>query len=118
MTFRELVVPSTLEVLESVGVEPVAPESGSTVRVLTLEADDQNSVSFSYDVVGRSVRVLWKTGSRVALELFREGAVLIGFRRDGDATVIEVDFETDSLAGNLEVKVGVEVQVEDKLLFV
>ncbi|MCR6483212.1 hypothetical protein M8542_10325 [Amycolatopsis sp. OK19-0408] len=118
MTFRELVVPSALEVLEIIGVEPLVPESGSSVQVLVFDVDDDNSVSFSYDVVGRSVRILWKSGKRVALELFREGAVLIRFHQGEDATSIEVDFETDSLAGTMELKVLPEVQIKDKLLFV
>ncbi|SFW86871.1 hypothetical protein [Amycolatopsis australiensis] len=118
MTFRELVVPSALEVLECVGVEPVAPEPGSTVQELTFEADGRNSVSFSYDVIGRSVRVIWKAGDRTILDIFREGAVRIEFRQDGDDTVVDADFETDSLGGNIEVRVGGEVQVKDKLLFV
>jgi YD repeat-containing protein len=118
MTFRELIVPSALEVLEIIGMEPVAPEPGSTVRALTFEVDDQNSVSFSYDAAGRSVRVHWKQGNRVVLDLFREGAVLIRFHQGGGGrTSIEVDFETDSLMGTLEVKMAPEVQVKDKLLF-
>ena len=117
MTFRELVAPDALESLEIFGVEPVVPEPGSTVRMLDFDVDDLNSVRFSYDVVGRSVRVLWKIGDRVALELFREGAVRIGFREDGDRASIDVDFETDSLAGSIEVKVAPEVQIKDNLLF-
>jgi hypothetical protein len=118
MTFRQLVVPSALEVLEIIGVEPLVPESGSTVQVLAFDVDDDNSVSFSYDVVGRSIRILWKSEKRVVLDLFREGAVLIRFRQGGEVTLIEVDFETDCLAGTIELKVAPEVQVSDKLLFV
>ncbi|SFW90508.1 hypothetical protein [Amycolatopsis australiensis] len=63
MTFRELIVPSALEVLETVGVEPVLSEPGSTVQTLVFEAGGRDSVTFSYDVAGRSVRFVWKTGT-------------------------------------------------------
>ncbi|MDT8910045.1 hypothetical protein [Amycolatopsis sp. PS_44_ISF1] len=118
MTFRELVVPSALEVLEIIGVEPVAPESGSTVQVLDLDGNEENSVRFSYDVVEGSIRIIGKSGGRVLIDLFREGAVFIRFRREGDNISIEADFETDSLGGTITLKVTPELQVTDKMLFI
>ncbi|SFW90505.1 hypothetical protein [Amycolatopsis australiensis] len=41
--------------------------------------------------------------------------MLIRFARDRDRTSIDVDFESDSLVGNLEVTVTPEVRIKDKL---
>jgi hypothetical protein len=116
--YRELVAPSAQEFLETFGVEPVSSGSESTVRTIDFDVDDQNLVSFSYDAVGRSVRIVWKVDGRVALDLFREGAVLIRLCRDGDRASVEVDSETDSLAGKIEITLAPEVQIKDKLLLV
>ncbi|MGC4944972.1 hypothetical protein ACLQ2N_01970 [Streptomyces sp. DT224] len=113
--YREFLTPDDEEVYEATGEWPEADESGA--RVLTLHDEAGQSVSFSYDAVGRSVRIRWANdqGAEV-LDIFREGATRLSFTSGNAAKGFAVDFHTGECAGTLEIQVTPRISVSDRLL--
>ncbi|MYS37847.1 YD repeat-containing protein [Streptomyces sp. KhCrAH-43] len=114
--YREFLTPDDEEVYEATGQWPDADEGGA--RVLTLHDDAGQSVVFSYDAVGRSVRIRWVNDQGVdMLDVFREGATRLSFSSGNSAKGISVDFHTGECAGTLEIQVTPRISVSDRLLF-
>jgi hypothetical protein len=117
MSYRQFVVPDDEMVLEVLGV---LAEVGEEAAVRTLRFSDpdaaEGSVELTYDVPGRSVRCRWVRGGAVLLDVFREGATALSVASGGDGAVVEVRFETESLAGVLRVAVQPRVSICDELL--
>lgn len=116
MTYRAFRVPTDLEILEVMGAEPEQEADEPTTRVVDVEAGTGERVVLSYDIPGESVRCRWRRGSEVVLDVFREGATLLRVESRDGADYFVVDFETDSLAGQLIVRVHPDVYVKDALL--
>ncbi|MEU2247327.1 hypothetical protein [Streptomyces sp. NPDC019224] len=108
--------PDDEEVYEATGEWPDADESGA--RVLTLHDDAGQSILFSYDAVGRSVRIRWVNDQGVEmLDVFREGATRLSFASGNSAKGISIEFHTGECAGSLEIQVTPRISVSDRLLF-
>lgn len=79
---------------------------------------DSGAIQFSYDTLGRSVRILWKNkhGEEI-LDVFREGATRMAVQSDKGATYISLDFHMGESAGRMEIRVLPNMAVKDQLLF-
>lgn len=114
--YREFVTPDDQEVYEATGQWPNVDESGA--RVLTLRDDAGQSVVFSYDAVGRSVRIRWVNDQGVEmLDVFRESATRLSFTSGNSAKGISIDFHMGECAGTMEIHVTPHFSVSDRLLF-
>lgn len=118
MEYREFVTPSNAEMLDTLGVCPESAEGDPTVRLFRLASTAGDEVIFSYDVPGRSFRVQIMSGGVTRLDLLRESATRLSVSvEDGDFRV-RVMVESSDLAGELDVSVGSEIVVRDKLLMI
>ena len=118
MTFREFLVPSDDEILDTFGVdvEPI----DDFIRGFTLDdpEHDGGTLAFSYDVPGRSVRCRWTRGDKVLLDVFREGATRLTVWWRSGTGGIDVTIETDSLEGRFAVTLEEGISITDSLLLV
>jgi hypothetical protein len=114
---RELVVPQDQELIEALGTAPEQSGDSESARVLDIPINSTERLVFSYDTIGRSVRVKWYDEDSLRLDLFREGACQISLRTEGGATLISVRFEIEGVAGNLKLQVYPVVAIDDRLLF-
>lgn len=118
MSYRQFVVPDDAEVFDVLGVPPA--EVGEEVAVRTLHLEDPDAVEgfveLTYDVTGRSVRCRWVRGEAILVDLFREGATNLSVSDGGSGAAVEVRFETESLAGRLQVTLRPRVSIRDELL--
>ncbi|NEC65396.1 hypothetical protein [Streptomyces sp. SID9727] len=114
--YREFLTPDDKEIYEATGQWPDADESGA--RVLTLHDEAGQSVSFSYDAVGGSVRIRWANdqGAEV-LDIFREGATRLSFTSGNSSKGISIEFHMGECAGTMEIQVTPRISVRDRLLF-
>jgi hypothetical protein len=116
MEYREFVVPSDAEMLDTLGVSPEPVEDDPTVRSFRLASATGDDVRMSYDVPGRSFRVQVSSGNVMRLDLLRESATRLSVGADGGDFRVRVVVESADLAGELDVSVGSEVVVRDRLL--
>ncbi|THA31929.1 hypothetical protein E6R18_14990 [Streptomyces sp. A1277] len=114
--YREFLTPDDEEVFEATGEWPDADESGA--RILTLHDDAGQSIFFSYDALGRSVRIRWVNDQGAEmLDVFRESATRLFFTSGNSVKGISIDFHTGECAGTLEIQVTPRISVSDRLLF-
>ncbi|WP_241989823.1 hypothetical protein [Streptomyces sp. AC1-42W] len=114
--YGEFLTPDDEAVYEATGEWPDADESGA--RVLTLHDDTGQSVVFSYDAVGRSVRIRWVNDQGVGMmDLFREGATRLSFTSGNSAKGISIEFHMGECTGSLDIQVTPRISVSDRLLF-
>lgn len=108
--------PSDEEVLEAIGEWPETDDSGA--RRLSWNDAGGGTLVFSYDALGRSVRVRWSNSEGdTVLDLYRESATGLTLSSTPSATVLRVDFHTGECAGALEIQVVPAFSVQDRLLF-
>ncbi|WP_329266619.1 hypothetical protein [Streptomyces pseudovenezuelae] len=115
--YREFIVPSDQEIIEQLGEWPeVEEESGA--RALALRGSKGESVLFSYDTLGRSVRVRWRNaeGEQV-LDLFRESATRMTVYADNVSRRIILDFDMGECGGRMEISILPMVAIKDHLIF-
>jgi hypothetical protein len=117
MAYHEFVVPTGEEILDALGVEPEESVEDPMVRIIPVLSSTGDTLVISFDVAGRSVRCQWLRGSVLILDLFREAATRLTVDSGNGNAWIRVCFETDSLAGELEVQVHPEIRVNDRLVF-
>ena len=117
MAYHGFVVPTGEEILDALGVEPEESVEDPMVRIIPVLSSTGDTFVISFDVAGRSVRCQWVRGSVVILDLFREAATRLTVDSGNGNAWIMVCFETDSLAGELEVQVHPEIRVNDRLVF-
>jgi len=117
VTFHPFRVPDQQEFVEELGVEPTPVDGSETARSLSIEVDPQNRLVFTFDVTGRSVRCRWHQQEVLVLDLFREGAIHLALEHGVNTTSLVTRFESESLAGRLEVQVWPGIAVRDQLLF-
>ncbi|MGF6889160.1 hypothetical protein ABIA39_008554 [Nocardia sp. GAS34] len=119
---REFVVPDDAEFVQELGIELGVERMGvglrdEAVRMLAIDLADDDRVVFSFDVVGRSVRFRRLKGEMAVMDIFREGATRLSIGWSGETRCLAIEFETDSLRGQLEIKVGTCVEILDRMLF-
>lgn len=118
MEYREFVVPSDAEVLDTLGVSPEFVEDDPTVRSFRLASAAGDNVLISYDVPGRSFRIQVSSDNVTYLDLLRESATHLSVSVENGAFRVRVTVQSSDLAGELDVLVGSEIVVRDKLLMV
>jgi len=118
MEFREFVVPSDAEVLDTLGVSPEFAEDDPTVRSFRLTSAAGDDVMFSYDVPGRSFRIQVSSGGVTRLDLLRESATHLSVIFENGDFHVRVVVKSADLAGELDVSVGSEIVVRDRLLMI
>lgn len=115
-TYRQLVVPEEEEILDALGEWPDATEDGA--RVLTWRDSGGGSLTFSYDVLARSVRVRWISGEgHQVMDVYREGATRLTPTSTSAAKHLSVEFHTGECRGTMEIQVTPHFSVQDRLLF-
>ena len=119
MEYIEFAVPSDAEMLDTLGVSPEAVAEDPTVRSFQLasESGDDDAL-FSYDVPGRSFRVQVSSHGVTRLDLLRESATQLSVSVENGEFRVRVMIRSSDLAGELDVSVGSEIVVRDKLLMV
>jgi len=115
MRYRVFEVPRTNEFVDALDVVP-EDVTGEYAQRLTFRIGNEQLV-LTFDVPGQSVHLLWTRDVVHVLEVFREGAVSVRFRKGNGATTVLVDFRTDDQRGVLEVQVDPRFAVTDRLLF-
>lgn len=116
MEYPQFIVPEDAEILDALGVEPEASGSDETLRTVRITAGSGESLSLSYDIVGRSVRLQVRRSEGVMVDLFHEGAVQLRLPRNVGSIAIEIDFQTDSTRGELKVQVQPSLSIVDNYL--
>ncbi|GAA4039132.1 hypothetical protein [Streptomyces shaanxiensis] len=115
--YREFVVPDDQEILETIGEWP-GTEEESGARHLTLQGEENESITFSYDALARSVRVRWKNRSgEEIIDVFREGATCMKVHSDKSTTHISLDFHMGECSGRMEIRLFPSFAIKDHLLF-
>jgi YD repeat-containing protein len=115
--YREFIVPDDQEILEAIGEWPEAEED-SEARLLVFRGEGGETIRFTYDALGRSVRVQWKNGlGDMLLDVFREGATRLTVHSDMRIAFIAVEFVMGECAGKMEIQVQPKLAVKDQLLF-
>lgn len=115
MTFREFVLPEYHEFVDSLGVGP-EPVEGEEAQSLKFELGVE-VLMITFDPPGRSVHCRWSRGGSQLVEIFREGATRLQLSDLGEVKTIEVEFETDTLKGQLQLQVSPSLALRDRLLF-
>ncbi|MEV6769197.1 hypothetical protein AB0N05_11280 [Nocardia sp. NPDC051030] len=118
--YRDFVVPDEDEFMQELGIELMAADSAGseTVRLVRLDLGSDDHVVFSFDVMGMSVRFRRVTRGTVVTDIFREAATRLSIGWVGESRRFVTEFNTDSLAGRLEITVGESVDILDQMLFV
>ncbi|TYB43957.1 hypothetical protein [Actinomadura chibensis] len=109
-------VPEDAEILDVLGVEPELSASEEMTRIVRLPGGEGESLTLSYDIPGRSVRLQLQRQQELLLDLFREGAERLRLRSDAKSTAIEVDFQTESTRGTLDIQVRPAILIKDRTL--
>ena len=118
MEYRPFVIPSDAELRETLGVSPEPVQGEPTVRLFRLASAAGDEVIFSYDVPGRSFRVQVLSGGATRLDLLRESATRLSVSVEAGAFRVRVRVQSADLEGELDVQVGTETVVRDKLLMI
>src|SRR5690242_16239645 len=113
-----LTSPDGDEFLTEFGVAPTLEEPDEGLYSLDLVISDVEKVTFSYSVIGRSMRCRWFIGERLGADLFREGVSSIAIKSAKGSTSLIVESATGGLAGTLELRIYPEFALEDRLLYV
>jgi hypothetical protein len=116
MEYRQFVVPSDAELVDTLGVSPEIVEGEPTVRSLSLTSAIGDKVLLSYDVAGRSFRIQISSGDALRLDLLRESATHLSVSAEGRDIRVRVMLEAADLTGELDVLIGDEIVVQDRLL--
>lgn len=116
MSYREFVVPSDAEILDTFGVESEPADDAPTTRILHL-ANGEETLTVTFDILGRSVHFIWSRGATVVLEVYREAATRLSVSSGGGVAELTVTFETDQLAGEITLQVFPSISIHDQLLF-
>jgi hypothetical protein len=98
------------------GVTPEAADEDGTARKLRITIDVGDVLTLTYDAPGRSIRCRWEKGESVVIDVFREGATRLAVDASKAETSLVSEFETDSLAGRLKLRVFPTVRIVDELL--
>lgn len=85
------------------------------MQVLRLGEVAGEEVTFTYDVVGRSVRVTWNSLSGDTLmDIYREGGELLRITEDGNSTGILAEFSTGGSKGEIRLQVFPVVRLTEE----
>lgn len=115
--YREFVVPGDEEILDVLGKLPEIDESGS--RTLTWQGKEGDSVTLSYDIFCRSVRIRWTdTNWDVLSDVHREGATRLTVSSVPSATHILIEFHMGECTGRMEIQVLPKLCIQGRLLYV
>ncbi|MFJ9739115.1 hypothetical protein [Streptomyces sp. NPDC101166] len=113
---REFLTPDDEEVYEAIGEWPDSDESDA--RIITLQDNYGQSLTFSYDAPARSVRIRWINDRGIEmLDVFREGATRLSFTSGKSSKHISIEFSTGECTGTMEIQVTPHLSVRDRLLF-
>lgn len=118
MDCHEFVAPSDADMLDTLGVSPEAAEDEPSVRLLRMTSGRGDEVLISYDLPGRSFRIQVVSRGVISVDLLRESATRLTVTSSGGTTTFKVAFQSERLAGDLEVQVGSTVVVRDRMLMV
>ncbi|MFD7654550.1 hypothetical protein ACFV4N_11295 [Actinosynnema sp. NPDC059797] len=116
MEFKRFVVPSDEYLIDVLGVSSEEVEGEVAARLLRLTSVSGEDVLISYDVPGRSFRVQISSGGTKYLDLLRESATEFSIAVENGEFHVRVTLESMDLIGELEILVGDEIVVRDKLL--
>jgi hypothetical protein len=114
--YRQFAVPSDAEILDTLGVSPEAAEDDPTVRSFRLASATGGDIVISYDAPGRSFRVQVLSCGAVCLDLLRESATRLSVAVEDGTACVRVTVQAADLTGELEVLVGTDVVVRDRML--
>ncbi|WP_370419474.1 hypothetical protein AB8O64_14005 [Streptomyces sp. QH1-20] len=115
MMSGEFRMPEAVDVLSAIGVLPETQEDSET-RVIRIVDSSGGEISFSYDSMERSVRVVWQRGREVIVDLFREGATSVDIRSEAGITYFLVEFQDEGWYGTLKIQVFPILSLKDTLL--
>ncbi len=116
MEHPQFIVPNDAEVLDALGVEPESAGGDETVRVVRIPGSSGDTLTLSYDILGRSVGLQLHQPHGLLLDLFYEGAERLRVRSDAASTAIEIDLRTESTRQNLDIQVRPDLIVRDRCL--
>lgn len=117
MEYDQFIVPSDADVFDALGVEPGPSDDDQTVRVVRITDRSGNTLTLSYDILGRSVRLQLHQPHGLLLDLFYEDAERLGVRSDAASAAIEVDFRSESTRQNLDIQVRPDLIIRGKRIF-
>ncbi|MFD6658907.1 hypothetical protein ACFWEB_27630 [Streptomyces parvus] len=112
---KQFVTPDPQDLVNALGVEPeITGEAQMTLTLLDVTNED---LTFSYNLIGKSVSVHWNTESgNPKLKLFREGATLLRIQEGDGVTALVVEFTTQDTMGVLELQIFPNVSVMETSL--
>jgi YD repeat-containing protein len=114
--YREFIYPDDKDVYEAIGEWPDSDEIGA--RILTLQDNSGQSLTFSYDGLARSVRIHWVNNQGIEIvDFFQGGATRLSFTSGQSTKNIVIDFHTGECTGTTEIQVTPHLSVRDRLLF-
>ncbi|MFI6433250.1 hypothetical protein [Rhodococcus oryzae] len=117
MSYRQFETPNLAELSEVDRVSPLEGCGDFGVLALRAVADDGDLVELTLDPLGRSIRLVWISDGRRLVDVYREGATRFDVSQEPGSAVLRVAVEYDDAAGLLEVGIGYEVSVKDRLMF-
>ncbi|RKT84212.1 hypothetical protein SAMN05421805_103138 [Saccharopolyspora antimicrobica] len=109
-----MTAPSEQEFVEQFGE---APEILDEPWVQRIQIDSDNgSLQLSFDTMQKSVEFLWSHGSEVVWSFVRESAESLSIRTEDKETHLLVEFDSQGLSGQLDVRVYPAISIKDSML--
>jgi len=115
MTYRMFEVPDYDDFVAALGVAPTAVGKEQVQR-LSFEKEAETLV-VTLDPLGQSIHCRWSREGEILADVFREGAVEVGFNSSESHTSLILYFKTDCQHGTLEVQLSPVFSLRDQLLF-
>ncbi|MDA3649827.1 hypothetical protein LZ318_35165 [Saccharopolyspora indica] len=110
-----MITPGQQEFAEQFGE---APEILDEPWIQRIQIDSDNgTLQLSFDAVQRSVEFLWSHGSETVWRFVRESAKSLSIRTEGQETRLFVEFESEGLSGQLDVRVFPTISIRDSMLY-
>ncbi|GAA3393679.1 hypothetical protein [Streptomyces roseoviridis] len=115
MTHEEFTVPDLQNFAEAIGAEPTETQEG--IYEIDLTEVGSEPIRFSFSPAGRSVRMVWKVGDDVRVDIYREGATRLWIDEANGETSLCTEFSMGSVRGVLRLRVFPSAALRDELLF-
>ncbi|WP_068057185.1 hypothetical protein [Nocardia xishanensis] len=102
MQDNEFIEPEQSEFLETFGADRVAISGDVASFLVKIDADPDNTIELTYDVIARSVRVRWLHNAAVVADLYKERVDRLSVDKHGS---IEIASRGTDLASKLTIEV-------------